>query len=138
MRQEGHTARSACCQPACSHLLFTFTQDNVSTTSSGCSAEDRCHTCLLRCQMCWSRGKQDIQHTAPNLCGAPPQKTFQHVEGFEPPQRRRPAILPIFASTQPQIRSREGVHHAIPSVMAQLLPAVCAQCLSPAQSELAR
>ena len=67
----GHTAMGACCQAVLRCLqppaFCIFTQGNALTPSSCCITEDRCHACLLlRCQMCWSRGEQDIQHAAPN------------------------------------------------------------------------
>ena len=85
-------------------------------------------------------GQGQAGHTAncPNGCEVLPQKTFQHVEGFKLPQRRRAAVMPRFASTHPQHRGSEGVHHAVPSMLAQLLPAVGGQDFSPVQVELAR
>ncbi len=46
--------------------------------------------------------------------------------------------MPIFASTHSQIRGREAMHHAVPPVVAQLLPAIRGQRLGPVQRELAR
>ena len=45
--------------------------------------------------------------------------------------------MPSFASTHPQHRGSEDVHHAVPSVFAQLLPAIWGQCFGPVETELA-
>ncbi len=62
----GQTAMGACCQAAL-RLTATCYSDLYPTVDKvcRCSSEDCCHACLLRCQMCWGGGEQDLQDYAP-------------------------------------------------------------------------